>query len=224
MKLFYSPASPFLRKVMAVAFESGIADQIEFLQSAVHPVDRDDTVRIENPLGQIPTLLTDENVALYDSPVICEYLDAIGSGRLFGTGEARWRALTEQALADGLLGASLLIRYETVDRPQQFRWPAWIQGQMAKIHDAMDRFEKVFASGEERVDIGTISIGCALGYLDFRFASYDWRATHPATADWFARFDERPSMRETRPRPPLALLWHFLVMSVFFAIPKRGFA
>ncbi len=199
MKLYFSPASPFARKVMAVAHEVGLADRIEIETTGAHPVNRSDLIRAENPLGQIPTLVTDDGTALYDSRVICEYLDATGGGHLFGTGPSRWRALTDQALADGLMGAAILCRYEATVRPEPQRWTDWTAGQMGKITDALDRFERMLPEAGARVDIGTIAIACALGYLDFRFADLDWRQGRPDTAAWFERVDARPAMVATRP-------------------------
>src|SRR5260221_10537422 len=114
MKLFFSPASPFVRKVLVVAIELGMEGRIERLPSAVHPVNRDQAVVAKNPLGQVPTLLLDDGTPLHDSRVICEYLDAqAGGARLFpAPGAARWQALTEQSVADGLLDAAILSRYE----------------------------------------------------------------------------------------------------------------
>lgn len=111
MKLFYSPTSPFVRKVMVVAHELGLADRLERLPSAAHPVNRDKSIISHNPLGQVPTLLTDDGQVLADSRVICEYLDDLAGGGLFPkAGAARWRALVDQTLGDGLLGAALLAR------------------------------------------------------------------------------------------------------------------
>jgi glutathione S-transferase len=124
MKIYYSPASPFVRKVMICAAELGL--EIERLPSAVGPVARDQTVVADNPLGQVPTFLADDGTALYDSRVICEYLDAHAGGRLFpAAGPARWRALVEQSLGDGVLGAALLARYETVLRPPNGQGALW---------------------------------------------------------------------------------------------------
>lgn len=199
MKLFFSPASPFARKVMVVAHEVGLADRIERQPATAHPVNRDATIRKENPLGQIPTLVTGDGTALYDSRVICEYLDDLAAGGLFGTGEARWRALTLQALADGAIGAGLLIRYEGLTRPEERRSAEWTGGQMGKITDALERFETLVGASLEEIDIGLITAGCALGWLDFRFPDVGWRNGRPNLASWFARFDERPSMAATRP-------------------------
>ena len=179
MKLFFSPASPFVRKVMVVAHEVGLADRIERLTSKAHPVDRDPAIREHNPLGQVPTLVTDDGVALYDSRVICEYLDALGDGGLFGTGQDRWQALTLQALADGLMAAAVLIRYEAAVRPEALRWSDWTSGQMGKVTDALGAFEASLPGTGGRTDIGTIAAGCALGYLDFRFADLNWRRAQP---------------------------------------------
>ncbi|OZI69438.1 MULTISPECIES: glutathione S-transferase [Bordetella] len=200
MKIYFSPASPFVRKCMVVAHETGQAGRIEKLPSAAHPVNRDRVIIASNPLGQVPTLLTDDGQALYDSRVICEYLDHLGGGKLFpAAGPARWQALADQALADGILGAALLARYETTVRPEPNRWSGWIDGQMGKVADALAQFERRAAGFGDRLDIGTITLGCALGYLDFRYPDYDWRASHPACAAWYAGFGERPSMRATAP-------------------------
>jgi glutathione S-transferase len=199
MKIYYSPASPFVRKVSVCAAELGIA--LERLPSAVHPINRDRTVVADNPLGQVPTLFTDDGTVLYDSRVICEYLDAqAGGGRLFpAPGPARWRALTEQSLGDGLLDAGLLARYEVLARPPEKQSEEWRAGQLDKITCALDRMEKLAPGFGDRMDIGTISIGCALGWLDFRFGDLRWREGRPALAAWFEHFDVRPSMAGSRP-------------------------
>lgn len=199
MKLIYAAASPFARKVLVVAHEVGLGDVVTVETAVAHPVERNAGIRAKNPLGQIPTLTLDDGTSLYDSRVICEYLDEKAGASLFGTGEARWRALVEQALADGLMGAALLARYEATVRPEPLRWDGWSGGQMGKITDALDTFETTLPAAGERVDIGTIAIACALGYLDFRFADFDWRGGRPATAAWYERFAARPSMKATVP-------------------------
>jgi len=201
MKIFFSPASPYVRKCMVVAHELGLANRIEKLPSAASPVTRDQTIVPVNPLGKVPTFITDSGEALYDSRVICEYLDAQAGGKLFPqSGPQRWLALTDQALGDGLLDAALLARYETALRPEALRWDDWIRGQLDKISTALARIEEVAPVLAARgVDIGTITFGCALGYLDFRFADLGWRDAYPATATWYAEFSQRPSMQATQP-------------------------
>ncbi|MGJ7606001.1 glutathione S-transferase [Variovorax sp. LT1R20] len=200
MKIFHSPASPFVRKCMVVAHELGIADRIEKLPSAAGPVKRDATILPKNPLGQVPTFLCDDGQVLYDSRVICEFLDATHSGSLFpADGSQRWARLTELALADGMTAAALLARYETMLRPEALRWNDWTEGQLAKVRTGLEWLETAAPSFGDRVDIGTIAFGCALGYMDFRFPSVDWRADAPNTAKWFEVFNQRASMQATLP-------------------------
>jgi len=200
MKIFHSPASPFVRKCMVVAHELGIADRIEKLPSAAGPVKRDATILPKNPLGQVPTFLCDDGQVLYDSRVICEYLNDLQSGSLFpAAGKERWARLTELALADGMTAAALLARYETMLRPEPLRWSDWTDGQLAKVQSGLEWLEPVASSFGDRVDIGTIAFGCALGYMDFRFPSVDWRAGAPDTAKWFEVFNQRASMQATLP-------------------------
>lgn len=200
MKLFHSPFSPFVRKVMVVAHELGLVGRIECLPGAAHPTQRDQTVLSHNPLAQVPTLIDDDGRVLADSRVICEYLDTVGAGTLFPKSvPARWIALGDQSLADGLLDAALLIRYERTVRPETERSDAWIAGQNAKIESVLGTFEERAESFTDRLDIGTISVGCALGYLDLRFADRHWRDGAPKLAAWERDFGERPSMTATRP-------------------------
>ena len=200
MKIFYSPASPFVRKCMVAAHELGIADSIEKLPSAASPVKRDGTILPSNPLGQVPTFLCDDGQVLHDSRVICEYLNDLQSGALFpATGKERWARLTELALADGMTAAALLARYETMLRPEPLRWSDWTDGQLAKVRSGLEWLEPVAPSFGDRVDIGTIAFGCTLGYMDFRFPSVDWRAAAPNTAKWFEVFNRRASMQATLP-------------------------
>ncbi|MGH6906136.1 MAG: glutathione S-transferase C-terminal domain-containing protein, partial [Geminicoccaceae bacterium] len=135
------------------------------------------------------------------SRVICEYLDSLHDGaRMFpGAGPARWTALRRQAEADGIMDAAVLARYETFVRPQEHRWGEWLEGQRQKFRRALDALEVEAGDFGNTVDIGTITIGCALGYLDFRYGTEDWRATRPKLAAWFAWFGKRPSMARTAP-------------------------
>jgi glutathione S-transferase len=200
MKLFYSQTSPFVRKCLVAAHELGIAERLELLPAVVHPVNRDRSVADKNPLGKIPTLVTDAGQVLFDSRVICEYLNALVDGHLLPTaGEARFAALADQALADGVMDAAVLARYESTVRPENLRWADWSGGQMAKVTSALSDFERRAAARAERIDLGAIALGCALGYLDFRYADIGWQERHPALARWYEQFAARESMTKTRP-------------------------
>ncbi len=203
MKLFYSPASPYVRMVSALALETGQADSIERLPSAAGPVKRDASILAHNPSGKVPTALLEDGSALYDSRVICEYLDARHQGpRLFpAEGPARWQALTLFALAQALLDAALLARYESALRPEDKRWDDWLEGQLAKVDSSVAELEADWIDRlEAAFDIGALGVACALGYLDFRFAERDWRATAPRLAAWYAEVSKRPSLAQTVPQ------------------------
>lgn len=200
MKIFFSPFSPYVRKCLVSAHELGLADRIELLACAAHPVQRDARIVADNPLGKIPTFFTDDGQVLFDSRVICEYLNALGNGTIFPPGgRARWEALTLQSLADGMLDAALLVRYEITARPEHLRWDAWQTGQMEKIETGLKVLNQQAGQlgGEQagRLDIGTITVGCTLGYLDIRFAELGWRDRYPQLAQWYAAFSQRPSMQ-----------------------------
>jgi len=199
MKLYGSKTSPYVRKVRVQAMERGYWDQLEFLELGTMPTAPN--ADIVNPLKKVPALVIDDGTVLFDSRVICEYLDGVlGGGAAFpAAGDARWTALRFQALGDGLLDAALLSRYEAALRPEKFRWADWIAGQTIKIDGALADMNTHAASFAERVDIGTITTGCSLGYLDFRFPDKGWRDAHPALAEWYAAFSARPSMQETVP-------------------------
>jgi glutathione S-transferase len=200
MKLYYSATSPFVRKCLVSAHELGLRERIELLPATPHPVNRDRALVAYNPLGKVPTLITDDGAVLYDSRVICEYLNSLGDGHLLaGQGAERWRASCDEALADGILEAAVLVRYETFARPEALRWKDWIDGQMDKVACSLIEIEQRAGTLEQRIDLGTIAIGCALRYLDFRFAALGWKNSHPKTAAWFARFAARESMQATRP-------------------------
>lgn len=201
MKLYGGTTSPFVRKVLVVAHELGVSGDVDLVTVAVSPVSPDANVNALNPLGKIPALLTEDDVVLYDSAVICEYLDTRSeAGRLFPTeSPRRWVALRRQAACDGLLDAAVNARYETALRPESQRWSAWSDGQIDKCLRVVGHFEGEAQTLGEVVDIGTISLGCALGYLDFRYAHLAWRDAHPKLASWYERFAARPSMQKTQP-------------------------
>lgn len=199
MQLYFNPASPYVRKVRVTAHELGLSDEIDLISVSLTPVSPHEGVRSCNPVGKIPALITDDGTTFYDSPVICEYLDSrAGGNRIFPTvGTARWTALRRQAIADGIMDAAVLIRYEEAVRPKELRWQDWVDGQLLKIRTALDALER--ESLADVFDIGTISIACALGYLDLRFAGEGWRNTRPRLAAWAAAVGKRPSLAATAP-------------------------
>lgn len=202
MRLFFSPASPYVRKVMVTAHEKGVADRIELLGSAASPVKRDQTIVAKNPSGKVPTMLLDDGSALFDSRVICAYVDAqAAEPRLMPSDAGRFRVLTLEALADSILDAALLARYETVMRPKELYWADWYRGQMDKIDSGLDALEAGWMDLlKGPVNAGSIAAACALGYLDFRFPDKDWRTARPGLAEWYASFSQRESMRRTMPQ------------------------
>lgn len=201
MQLFFATTSAYVRKVMVCASVLGLADEIERLDSAAHPIERDERIAVFNPLAKVPALRTENGLCLYDSRVICEYLNARAGGDLYpAQGDARWRSLARQALGDGMIDAALLARYEFSARPPEKQWQNWADAQLKKVAAALAEIESQVSSFSAHPnDIGLIAIGSALGYLDFRFAGLNWRAGHPLTAAWFALFDAHPAMAATRP-------------------------
>lgn len=203
MKLRYSPTSPYVRKVMVLAYETGLEPRIERMPTTVVPDKPNLEVQRENPLIKVPTLVTDDGEVLFDSRVICEYLDTLHQGpKIFPpAGKARWVALRQQALGDGILDAAILTRYETFLRPKQFLWNDWVKSQMRRVRGGLAALEGKLKEGalSGPLTIGQIAVGCALGYLDFRYATEGWRDRHPGLAKWYAEFAKRPSMQKTVP-------------------------
>jgi glutathione S-transferase len=196
MKLAYSPASPYVRKVMACAIARGLDGRIEKWTVAT----TDPALATVNPLSKVPTLLTDDGVALYDSPVICEYLDSLGEApKLFpASGPARWTALRQQALGDGILDATQPRRRE-VALPQDEGRREYIALQQGKVRRALDVLEAEADGLGDLATIGEITIGCALGYLDFRYPHEPWRPGHPKLEAWYARVVRLPPLADTMP-------------------------
>jgi len=199
MKLHWSPRSPFVRKVMIVAHERGLADRLDCVRTVAAMTTPHLELMRDNPLSKIPTLVLDDGTALYDSPVICEYLDALdGNPKLFPADrEQRMRALRRQALGDGFLDLLVLARNERLREQPSEPHLSSAAARTDAVLDALEReADSLAASG---FDIGHIAIGCSLSYLDFRFAEEDWRKRHPRLGIWHAVFAERPSVVATRP-------------------------
>jgi len=195
MKILFSPFSPYVRKCLVTAHELGLDHKIQLLPSNAHPVNRDRQIIETNPLGKVPTLYTDDGQTLYDSRVICEYLNSLADGQLFpASGRQRWSTLTQQSLGDGILDAALLARYEDVARPEEFRFTEWKLAQMDKFETSLTALNNEPSQLAGRVDIGTLTVGCALWYLDLRFSEIAWRDRYPKVASWYQAFGQRPSM------------------------------
>ena len=199
MKLHWSSRSPFVRKVMVFAHETGLAARIECVRTLVMMTRPNADLLPVNPLGRIPTLVLDDGSALYDSTVICEYLDSLHGGRrLFPeSGPARWTALRRHALGNNLLDNLVLWRNETL-RPQPQQSPETLAAFELKVRNAVAALDReADALAADPVGIGHVAIGCALGYIDFRFGDLGWRAGHDRIARWYGAFAQRPSMIDT---------------------------
>ncbi len=204
MELLWSPRSPFVRKVMIVLHETNQVDDLTLERNVVAMAAPNDTVMKSNPLNKIPTLVLDDGTVLFDSRVICEFFDRRHAGpRLFpGEPEAYFQALTRQAVGDGLMDLLLV-------------WRNWFQDRELPFNDTTDPYLRAFALKTDTtlntlelaapglaatpLSIGHVSIGCALGLLDFRWPDIDWRGRRPALAAWYTEFAQRPSMRTTAP-------------------------
>ena len=201
MKLHWSPRSPFVRKVMILLHETGLTDRIELVRSVVAMHQTNAELMRDNPLSKLPTLVLDDGSALFDSPVVCEYLDSLHEGdRLFPPeGEARFAALRWQALGDGLLDLLVLWRNE-LNRPEDVQSKPHLAAFEAKAEAALDRLEtEAETLGATPFGIGHIAVGIALSYVDFRFPERDWRNGRPAITTWHNGFAQRPSVRATEP-------------------------
>lgn len=201
MRLHYTQASPFARKVRLAAAAAGLAERIELVQASLSPIAEDAAVCAANPLGKVPTLVLDDGTVLYDSRVIVAYFDAVGSARLLPPppDPAHWRVLRIEATADGLLDAALSARYERLLRPEPYRWDEWSAAQSRKIDRALAALEGEGGYVADGPPLAAIAVVSALGYLDFRFPERDWRATCPQLAALFGRYAARPDMAITDP-------------------------
>jgi glutathione S-transferase len=197
MKLHHAPASPFVRKVLACAILRGLDQRIETVATDPH-VSPAHLLR-DNPLSKIPALVLDDGRAVYDSPVICEYLDTLGEAPpLFPpTGSAaRLAVQIRHALADGIMDAAVARRGQT-PHPQDEARAAFIARQKAAVERGLAAMEADPPEG--LADIGAVAAACALGYLDFRFAHEPWREGHPKLAAWFAQVSAEPALARTAP-------------------------
>lgn len=194
--LHWSPRSPYVRKVMVCAHELGLVDRLTLVRSVAAMLKPNPELMKDNPLSKIPTLVREDGRVLFDSVVICEYLNDLAEGPLFPReGEARWDALRWHALGDGLLDNLILWRNE---RERSAPLAPLMEAFETKVRACLEWLDReAEALAPAPLSIGTIAIGCALGYLDFRFSGYDWRKMAPRLAGWQAQLAQRPSFRAT---------------------------
>jgi glutathione S-transferase len=198
MKLHWSPKSPYVRKVMICAQELELVDSLELVRSVAAMLEPNERLMQDNPLSKIPTLVMDDGYTLFDSVVICDYLNDLGGGTLFPRqGMDKWQALRWHAFGDGLLDALILWRNE---REREQRLEPLIRAFDSKTRASLKQLDdEAQALNETGFSIGHVAIGCALGYLDYRFDDLAWRDTAPRLAEWYLETRRRPSFRNTEP-------------------------
>ena len=198
LTLHWSPKSPYVRKVMVCAHELGLVPRLELVRSVAAMLKPNPAIMAVNPLSKIPTLVREDGSVLFDSVVICEYLDDLADGRLFPReGEPRWQALRWHAFGDGLLDALILWRNE---RERAVPLQPLLDAFELKVRASLALLDaEAAALGAAPFSIGTLTVGCALGYIDYRFDALGWRALAPRLAQWHAQLCKRPSFQATEP-------------------------
>jgi glutathione S-transferase len=201
MKLTFSPASPFARKVRIAAIELGLIDKIEFVPTTVAPGTPNDEYSRVTPVKKLPVLILDNGEVILDSYVIVEYLDELaGGGKLIpAAGPARWKVKSDHSLLQGMLDSMLLCRYENMVRPEGSRWKAWSDDHWNRAWMGMARFEARDDVLSGPLSIAQIALVCVLGYADFRFADCGWRKAYPKLDAFHQRMLERPSVKVSLP-------------------------
>jgi glutathione S-transferase len=200
MQLHHTPTSPFVRKVVVTALLTKTFDAIRLVPATLTPLTPSAEVQRVNPLGKIPALVLDDGTALYDSPVICEYLDSLGKGvRLVPpAGPERWNVLRLNALADGLLDAIFLYRLELM-RPEEKRYEPWISAQLIRVNNSLDALNEEAGKSLRQLSLGSVATGCALDWIDFRLPQFDWRKGRAQLASWHEKFSKEWFMEQTKP-------------------------
>lgn len=200
MKLHYTPTSPFVRKVVVTALLTKTFDDIQIVPATITPLTPSADVQRDNPLGKIPTLVLDDGTALYDSPVICEYLDSLHKGvnLVPAAGPERWDVLRLNALADGLLEAAFALRLE-IQRPQEKQYETWISVQQIRVDNSLRALDAETAGSLRKLSLGSVAAGCALGWFDLRLPNFDWRVKHARLASWYQEFSAQWFMQQTKP-------------------------
>jgi glutathione S-transferase len=202
MTLYYNAASPFARKVMLVLHETGQLGRVTLEPTILSPIAPVSALNNDNPAGKIPALCLADGNVIHDSRVIIDYLDSqhVGNPLIPREGSARWRRLTLASLADALLDAALLIRYEQALRPVEKHWAEWLDNQQEKIERTLSYFEQeAITELSSAFDVASISVAAALGYIDFRQPDLAWRNRYPRLANWYFEVSKRPSMQATQP-------------------------
>jgi glutathione S-transferase len=204
MKLSFSPASPFARKVRIAAIELGLIDRIELMPATVAPGQPNDEYSKITPVKKLPVLILDNGDVILDSYVIAEYLDELaGGGRLIpASGPLRWRVKSDHSLLQAILDSMLLCRYENMVRPKGLQWQAWSDDHWNRVWQGMSRFENDNDILERPLDIAQITLACVLGYADFRFANCGWQQAFPKLDAFHQEMLQRPSVRISVPPAP----------------------
>lgn len=197
MKLYGAVLSPFVRMCLVTAHELGLKDKLAHVPASVSPIAINPDLAKLSPIGKIPVLETDHSHAIYDSRVIMEYLAHVGGSRSFipDDGVKRFRVLTLLALAQGMAEAAVALRYEQSQRPENARWPEFMERQIARINDGLDEIENRWLDALDGVSAGSVALACAMGYIDLRHADLNWRSTRPQAALHLDAFAKRPSMQ-----------------------------
>ena len=203
MKLSFSPASPFARKVRIAAIETGLIDRIEFVPTSVVPGQPNDDYSKMYPLKKLPALILDNGDVVLDSYVIVEYLDELaGGGKLIpASGPTRWKIKSDHSLLQGMLDSMLLCRYENMVRPEPLRWKAWSDDHWHRAWLGLAHFESQPDMLSRPFDVSQIALTCALGYADFRFADCGWRKAYPKLDAFHEKMLARPSVKVSVPPP-----------------------
>jgi len=198
MKLHWSPRSPYVRKVMICLHELNLENRVEKVRSVAAMLKPNPSIMHDNPLSKIPTLTTEDGTVLFDSVVICEYLNTMGHGDIFPEMDfEKWQALRWHALGNGLLDALILWRNE---REREYPLAALLSAFEIKFNACLNLLDaEVPALTLSRFNIGTLTLGCALGYADYRFENLSWKAQHPELADWYKQLSERASFQASSP-------------------------
>ena len=200
MKLYHSPTSPFVRKVVVLLHELDKSDAVSLETVTTTAFATDEGLKAANPLGRLPALERPDGVTLYDSRVITAYLNDLYAGRMYPANSARWETLTLEASGDGIMDSAVSMAYELRLRPEEKQSSEWIEAQWEKVSRALTVLNARWMSHlSGPMNIGQISVACALSYLDYRFGARNWRSGNDALDHWHAGFSERPSMQATQP-------------------------